>query len=219
MQYLVNLTSVKVNFIINYFLNTYIIFLMFDKSKLNNYFDLLKKTIESSNLDNISLMFDRLHEHFDNSGRIFIAGNGGSAAIASHATTDLAKLEIENKKLNAISLNENIPLITALSNDEGYENYLVEIIKNYKVTSSDTLIVISSSGNSNNLINLMNFANEKGLKTFGLLGFDGGELAKITELPILFSSDKGYYGPIEDLHMMIFHLFAHIIKNDIKEIN
>ncbi len=192
---------------------------MFEKLKLDNYFHLLKKTIESSNLDNISLMYDRLHEHFDTSGRIFIAGNGGSASIASHATTDLAKLELENKNINVISLNENIPLITALSNDDGYENYLVNIIKNYKINNNDTLIAISSSGNSMNLINLVNFSNEQGVKTFALLGFDGGKLGKIVEFPILLSTEKGYYGPVEDLHMMIFHLFAHIIKKDIKEIN
>ena len=192
---------------------------MFDKLKLDNYFDLLKEIIDSSNLDNILLMFNRINEHFNSSGRIFIAGNGGSASISSHATTDLAKLELNNQNLNVISLNENIPLITALSNDEGYENYLVQIIKNHKINNQDTLIVISSSGNSMNLINVMNFANEKGSKTFALLGFDGGKLAKIAGFPILFSSEKGYYGPVEDLHMMIFHLFAHIIKKDIKEIN
>ncbi len=192
---------------------------MFNKNNLENYHDLLKNIIKASNLENISLLFQRLEQHFDNDGKLFLAGNGGSAAVASHATTDLAKLEKEKKYINAISLNENVSLITALSNDDGYQNYLVEILKNYNLKSNDSLIIISSSGNSENLINLVNYANEKNLKTFGLLGFDGGKLSNVVEIPIIFSSEIGYYGPIEDLSMMVFHLFSHKIRKDIKEIN
>ena len=191
---------------------------MFNKSMLKNYIDLIGRIVSSSDSMDIGLLFERLSKHFDNDGRVFLAGNGGSAAVASHATADLSKLNIDNKNINAISLNENIPLITALSNDNGYENYLVQIISNYSLTKNDSLIVISSSGNSNNLINLVNYANKEGLETFGLLGFDGGKLGELIKFPIIFSSETGYYGPVEDLHMIIFHLFSHIIKKDIKEI-
>ena len=192
---------------------------MYKNKKLEDYLNLILSIVKDSNFDNIDHLFERLESHFSNNGRIFLVGNGGSAAVASHAATDLSKLIHNNNTLNAISLNSNISLITALSNDEGYENVFSNIIKNYKVNKLDTLITISSSGNSDNLINLINGCSDTGVEIFSLLGFDGGEIKNITKYPILASSKINYYGPIEDIHMMIFHLFSHSIKKDLEEIN
>jgi len=183
--------------------------------KLNNYLEIITNSIKSSNLDSLDLLYKSLDEKFIKGGRIFIAGNGGSSAIASHAVTDLNKLNNLDFRLNAISLVENIPLITATSNDYGYENLFVENIKNHNVNQNDILICISSSGNSLNVINLINYCKDKKMKTFSLLGFDGGKCLEISDHSILISTPTGYYGPVEDIHMMIFHIYVHIVKNDI----
>lgn len=186
--------------------------------KLNDYVNLINTIISNSNLENLEILFERLKNHFYKGGRIFLAGNGGSAAIALHATTDLNKLVLENKKLNAFALSSNIPQITAISNDEGYENLFKKILENFNVNDNDTLITISSSGNSKNLINLINYAATVNTKTFSLLGFDGGEIKNLSVTPIIANSNMNYYGPVEDTHMIIFHLFSHIIKKDLLEI-
>lgn len=184
-----------------------------------NYINLIKNIADISNLKNLNLFFQELENCFDSRGRIFLAGNGGSAAIANHAVVDLSKLEKEGKYLTPISLVSNIPQITANSNDDGYENSFVLGIKNFYIGENDLVISISSSGNSNNILNLINYSNDKNAKTFSLLGFDGGKAKSISQFPILLDSKKGYYGPVEDIHMMIFHFFVHIIKKDISEIN
>lgn len=186
--------------------------------KLNEYVNLINTIISNSNLENLEILFERLKNHFYSGGRIFLAGNGGSAAIALHATTDLNKLVLENKKLNAFALSSNIPQITAISNDEGYENLFEKILQNFNVDENDTLITISSSGNSKNLINLINYATTANTKIFSLLGFDGGEIKNLSVTPIIANSNINYYGPVEDIHMIIFHLFSHIIKKDLLEI-
>lgn len=186
---------------------------------LKEYLQIINDIIQNSKLENLEILFDTLNSHFENKSRLFLAGNGGSASIASHATTDIKKIRKNKNTINAICLNENISSITALSNDEGYENYLVNQIINFEVDENDSLIVISSSGNSDNVINLVNYCKEKNAKTFALIGFDGGKLNSTADFPILLNSKRHYYGPVEDAHMMIFHLFAHLVKNDLDELS
>lgn len=186
---------------------------------LIKYLKIINNILEDSELDNLDILFDTLNRHFENKGRVFLAGNGGSAAIASHASTDLKKLRKDGKMINTICLNENVSSITALSNDNGYENYLVNQIENFEVDENDSVIVISSSGNSDNVINLLKYCKENQAKTFALVGFSGGELNKLADFPIFLNSKNNYYGPIEDLHMIIFHLFAHLILDNLDELN
>tara|TARA_B100000902_G_scaffold157217_2_gene153449 strand:- start:3145 stop:3729 length:585 start_codon:yes stop_codon:yes gene_type:complete len=189
------------------------------KSIFSNYIQLINNISQESELENLNTLFEHLENCFNNDGRIFLAGNGGSAAIANHAVTDLSKLSKNDRLLNPISLVANISQISAHSNDDGYENAFVLSAKNYNLNKKDVLIVISSSGNSKNIINLIKHSKQNGSKTFGLLGFDGGQAKEIVDFPILINSKNGYYGPVEDIHMMIFHLFAHKIKADISELN
>ena len=188
------------------------------KKLILNYSNLLNSLIENSNFSNIEILYKALDMRFSNNGRVFLAGNGGSAAIASHATTDLSKISRPKDKLNAICLNENIPLLTATANDFGYEHIYTEIVKNYKINNSDMLIVISSSGNSENINNLIKYFDNKNIETFSLTGFDGGSVLKKSKYSIHINSPANYYGPVEDIHMMIFHIYAHLVKQDIKEI-
>ena len=192
---------------------------MINNNLLTKYLNLISEIANDSNLANLDDIFNRIASHFETKGRLFIAGNGGSSAISLHAATDLAKLTKDSNRINVISLNTNIPLITAYSNDENYDNVFVNILKNYEPTNEDTLVTISSSGNSKNIVNLISFCNEEKVYTCSLNGFDGGEASQISNSSIVFESKQGYYGPVEDLHMMLFHLFAHSIREDIEEIN
>ena len=104
---------------------------MINNNLLTKYLNLISSIAFESTLDNLENIFNRIASHFNNNGRLFIAGNGGSAAISLHAATDLAKLTKNSNTINVISLNTNIPLITAYSNDN-YDNVFVNILKNYK---------------------------------------------------------------------------------------
>jgi D-sedoheptulose 7-phosphate isomerase len=186
---------------------------------LSKYLNLLKEILTNSEISKINSLFDALNNRFENKERVFFAGNGGSAAIASHAATDLGNLLINEKQLNAISLTSNIPLITASANDKGYENLFINIIENFNPTKKDLVIPISSSGNSKNIINLIDYCNQTNIPTFALLGFDGGKAKSIADEALVLNTPNNYYGPVEDLHMMIFHIYSHITKNDIKQLN
>lgn len=185
---------------------------------MESYLKLLLKIFDSSELNNIDLLYESLNKIFESGGRVFVAGNGGSYAVASHIATDLAKLTNEDKILSTIHVGSNVSLLTAQSNDYGYEKSLVNIIKNYKPNKDDILVCISSSGNSQNILNLIEYCNQLNVDTFSLVGFDGGKAKDISKYTIHFFSEKNYYGPIEDLHMSVFHLYAHLIKKDISEI-
>lgn len=185
---------------------------------LKNYLTVINEAIAESDLYAIDTLYRNLKERIGTSNRIFFVGNGGSASVATHAVTDLSKLNLDENRLVAISLNDNVPLLTATANDYGYENIYTEIIKNYEPTSKDLLIAISSSGNSSNVLNIVEFCNNINMETFALIGFDGGKLKKLAKNSIHIKTKEDYYGPVEDSHMIIFHLFVHIIKNDISEL-
>ena len=143
---------------------------------LINYNNLISSLIGKSDISNIETLYQAFDKRFLSNGRVFFAGNGGSAAIASHASTFLSKISKSKNKLSTICLNENISLLTATANDFGYENIFTEIIKNFKINDSDMLVTISSSGNSKNINNLIDYFNNNNIDTFSLTGFDGGVL-------------------------------------------
>ena len=175
---------------------------------LKNYLAIIYEAIAESGLDVIDILYRNLQEKIGTSNRIFFVGNGGSASVATHAVTDLSKLNLDENRLMAVSLNDNIPLLTATANDYGYENIYTEIIKNYEPTSKDTLIAISSSGNSSNVINIVEFCNNINMETFALTGFDGGKLKKLAKNSIHIATKEDYYGPVEDTHMIICLLYT-----------
>lgn len=174
--------------------------------------------MSDSDLSLISNLYTDINKLFQNDGRIFLAGNGGSSAIANHAEIDLSKIEKSNTRVNAISLVSNMAKITAYANDDGYENIFTKNIKAYKPNKKDLVITFSSSGNSENIINLLSFCKRENLNYYALLGFDGGKVKEQFDNNITFKSTEGYYGPIEDLHMMVIHMVTHMFKKDIIEI-
>jgi len=139
-------------------------------------------------------------------GRIFLAGNGGSAAIASHFSQGLADCGV-----STVSLVDCIPLLTALSNDCGYANVFKKQLEN-SLTPKDIIVLISSSGNSQNIIQAASFAHSIGAFVISFTGFDGGSLKKLSSLNIHIETPTGEYAPVEDIHMMLCHIIEDHIR-------
>src|SRR3989338_6380410 len=140
---------------------------------------------------------------------VYIIGNGGSATTAAHFATDLSHCGIIDHKpiIRAMSLTENVALITAIGNDRGYEEIFTRQLTSL-FQKGDILIAISASGNSPNLVSAVKKAKYLGGETVGLLGFDGGELGKICDYIIQVSTEKGEYGPVEDVHIFLDHMIT-----------
>ena len=162
-----------------------------------------------------------LEEAHKSRRQIFVIGNGGSAATASHLACDLAKTVLSSqqaadlKRFRVTALTDNMPLITAYGNDVGYESTFAEPLRNL-ATENDLLIVISGSGNSPNVIEALTAARALGLKTVGLLGFDGGQARKLADHSVVVDSE--YYGHIEDVHMILVHLVTRYFQESFKHL-
>jgi len=151
--------------------------------------------------------------------QIFIFGNGGSAANASHFANDLSKQRFPNSRslFRIISLTDNMSQISASANDEGYDTIFVNQLKNL-MQPLDVVIAISSSGNSPNVVKAVEFAKAGGATTFGLVGFDGGALMKAADKSIYIPSEKGQYGFMEDITLVLSHIISvYIFERDAKE--
>jgi D-sedoheptulose 7-phosphate isomerase len=152
----------------------------------------------------------RVFEDARKNGRtIFLIGNGGSAATASHFANDLGlgPRVKGGKPYRAISLTDNMAFVTAAGNDLGYETVFVEQLKTL-MRPGDVVVAISASGNSPNVIKAIEYAKAHGACTVGLTGFDGGQLRKIVDECVHIDTPRGDYGPVEDLHLMLDHLMA-----------
>jgi D-sedoheptulose 7-phosphate isomerase len=138
---------------------------------------------------------------------IFVAGNGGSAATASHWVNDLAKATRSAglPYVRAISLTDSTPWMTALANDEGYERVFAGQLENM-ARAGDVLVVISASGNSPNLVRAVEFARANGVEAIGLLGFDGGLLRTMVDHSIWIETPLGAYGLAENIHSVVCDL-------------
>ncbi len=143
----------------------------------------------------------------ENISKIYIIGNGGSAATASHMANDLsAGLKMrEIRNFNVESLSDNSSVCTAIANDIGYENIFYAQLK-HKIKKEDVLIAISCSGNSTNIVKAAKYAKETGTTIIGVTGFDGGKLKKISDIKFHVDAPKGEYGLVEDVHMILDHM-------------
>lgn len=156
---------------------------------------------------------------YEYDGKIFIIGNGGSAAIASHFANDLNKTvfgqkgEKKIKRFQVICLADNTPSLTAWANDVGFEDIFSEQLKNF-AQEKDVLIAISSSGNSPNIIKAVNVAKELHLSVIGFTGFDGGKLFSLADAKIHIPSKV--YEIVESAHDAICHLITRYFKEVIK---
>src|SRR5215207_9210042 len=164
-------------------------------------------TLQDLDVDAVDRVVATLAQARDRDHVIFVAGNGGSAATASHWVNDLAKATRSAglPYVRAISLTDSTPWVTALANDEGYERVFAGQLENM-ARQGDVLVVISASGNSPNLLRAVEFARANGVETIGLLGFDGGLLRTTVDLHIWIETPLGAYGLAENVHSVVCDL-------------
>ncbi len=183
----------------------------------------LRRTSDSiANLDHASIIKfgKKIMETIEKNKTVFFVGNGGSASTASHYVNDLltaytyeqsAGRPFTNKKAKAYSLTENTGVVSGLANDFNFENVFVNQLRTIS-EPGDLLVVISASGNSANLLNAVKFANENGIFTVAIVGFDGGKVSQLSNMVIHAKTSIGDYGPSEDVHLVINHVTTAFIR-------
>ncbi len=186
---------------------------MESKASINTYFAELEQMLRDISQAHLQNILSLLEDAYRNGHRIFIMGNGGSAATASHFALDLAKNTIMPgaPRLKAISLTDHVPLITAWSNDTAYEHIFEEQLANM-IEPGDVVIGISTSGNSLNVINALNLAKKSRAATVGLLGAKGGLIKNLVDAYVLAPGQN--IEQEEDAHMIL----AHIITRHMREV-
>lgn len=187
------------------------------EKEIKEYYRGLTDTMLKLDYEQISEAMNALVNCYEHGGTVYVFGNGGSAATASHMVCDFNKgVSLKkSKKFNFICLSDNTPILTALANDISYDDvfaYQIEKILN----KDDLVLAISGSGNSKNIIKAINVAKAQGVKIIGMTGYDGGQLYKL--------SDYHLHAPIndmmkaEDIHMSFDHMMATILLNVLDDI-
>jgi D-sedoheptulose 7-phosphate isomerase len=171
---------------------------------IRHYFSTVQTLLDRTPYESIDAVVEALMTANRTGKTVFICGNGGSAATASHFACDLAKRPIVEgqPRFRVISLTDNNALMTALSNDISYEAVFAEQLLPL-VREGDIVIGISGSGNSPNVLNAIKVANEAGAITVGFCGYDGGKLKGMVDLPVHVPSFT--MAMVEDVHLMIEH--------------
>ena len=148
---------------------------------------------------------------------VFFMGNGGSAATASHFANDLSiGTNDYEKPFRAMSLTDNVPIITAIGNDFGYEEIFVRQLR-ILGKKGDVLVGISASGNSPKLLKAFDYARSAGIRTVAITAFDGGKMKSIADEGIHVPTEAREYGPAEDAHMVLDHLVGAYLMRHIKQ--
>jgi D-sedoheptulose 7-phosphate isomerase len=182
---------------------------------INSYFSELEQMLRAISLPDLERVLNLLENVYRNGNRIFIMGNGGSAATASHFALDLAKNTIMPgaPRLKAISLTDHVPLITAWSNDTAYEHIFAEQLANM-IEPGDVVIGISASGNSPNVINALLLAGQYRASTIGLLGAKGGKIKDIVDAYVLAPGQN--IEQEEDAHMILAHVITRHMRDVVR---
>ncbi|MCR5490927.1 MAG: SIS domain-containing protein, partial [Bacilli bacterium] len=179
------------------------------KKDIEAYYEAEIKTIQSLDKDELNAAMNALMEAYERGATVYVFGNGGSSATASHMVCDFNKgtcYELD-KKFKFVCLNDNIPLIMAISNDDSFENIFVYQLKD-RLKKDDLVLAISGSGNSHNVVKAVEYAKEVGAKVISMTGYSGGKIAKM--------ADYHMHVPVEDmqitedLHMGFDHMVMKI---------
>lgn len=175
---------------------------------VQDYIDNNIKLLEALDAKVIADIIAEFGKARDNGKRIYAIGNGGSASTASHFVVDMGKGASigREKRFKTIPLTDNMEWITALGNDIGYEDVFVEQLKNF-AEAGDVLLAISGSGNSENVLRAVKYANEVGCVTIGFTGFEGGKLNGLVDHRIVVPSE--HMGRIEDIHVILQHVICY----------
>ena len=176
------------------------------------YLAVFHSVLESVDEQEVQRLADAIDEAYRSDRFVFVIGNGGSAANASHLCEDLGKGALSDfehqKRLKIMSLTDNTAYILAWGNDTSFDRVFVEQLKNF-ASSGDLLIAISGSGNSPNVLRAVEYANGIGMKTFGVTGYDGGKLSSLVHDSLWVRCDN--MGIVEAVHGVVFHFLTEVL--------
>mgnify|MGYP002509499177 CR=1 FL=1 len=181
--------------------------------EVRRYLDREAEVLGELNENEISRVMEILEKARISRKRVYVCGNGGSAATASHFVGDFnkgASMGLD-KRHNFESLNDNTSMMMAVANDISYDDIFVEPLKN-KLEEGDILIAISGSGNSENVVRAAKYANQHGAVTVGLVGYDGGRLRNIVQNCIHININNMQI--VEDIHMVMDHVMMFILSGN-----
>lgn len=184
--------------------------------QIRHYLDGVQQTLDLLPTEVIREVISTLHEARQRKSTVFIMGNGGSASTASHFVCDLAK----NTRVagwpdfRVIGLADNMALVSAYGNDEGYHNVFARQLAAF-VEAGDVVIAISTSGNSPNVLEAVRIANEARAFTIAFTGFDGGALSSLVDLDVHVPSDR--IEQVEDIHLILEHLICSTLRERAEE--
>jgi len=198
---------------------------MENKEQIEQYFEEIKDICDNISREDIDKIIEMLFDAWKNGNQVFFCGNGGSAGTATHFMCDLFKVTIvdDKKRFRALCLNDNIPLMTALINDDGWDNLFIEQLKNL-FRKDDILVCFSVHGGagrdkagawSQNLLKAMDYVKKNGGKTIGFAGFDGGGMKQTADVCIVVPFDATPH--VEAFHVVLQHLIAFRLKEKIME--
>ena len=184
---------------------------------IRQYLEDVRYTLDALPLERVQTVVDLLLSANYAGSTVFICGNGGSAATASHFACDLAKGTItpNRPRFRVVALTDNVPLMTAWSNDVSYDNVFADQLAGL-MRRADVLVAVSGSGNSPNVLRAVELANSMEGITIGFSGFDGGRLSKLVDLPVIAPSRC--MEQIEDVHMVLCHLICTVLRERMREI-
>lgn len=176
------------------------------------YFASLQTVLGQIDLKLIDQMTDAIWQNYERGGTLYIFGNGGSAALASHLACDFGKGTVAagRPRFRTISLSDNVPLMTALANDRAYEDIFSEQLADL-AKKGDSVLAISGSGNSPNVVKGLEMARKLGLQTFAVTGYAGGRAKPLSDLCLVVPSDNMQH--IEDLHLAATHAIFRAIRH------
>ena len=175
---------------------------------ISRYLQQQKAALDSIPQEAVGRIVERFRAALAEDRQIFVFGNGGSAANASHFVTDLGKGSSDKvgRRFRVLSINDNVSWLTALGNDYAYEDVFVRQLENY-ARPGDLVMVMSVSGNSPNVVKAVEWAKRHGVFTVALVGGKRGRLAEVADLPIVI--DSHHYGRVEDAHMAVCHMVCY----------
>jgi len=182
----------------------------------NRYINELKGVLDGFDHACFERIITAILDAYEKEKYIFVMGNGGSAATASHFACDLNKgccLDLA-RKFKMVCLSDNIPTLMALANDVSYDVVFEEQLKNF-FRAGDLTIAISGSGNSENIIRAIRYAGLNGGRTIGLCGFSGGRLAELADIALIVNSND--MQKIEDVHVITVHMIMQAVYNALHE--
>jgi len=183
---------------------------------IDTYLIELEHVIHTLSRDDVRAVADALLDAWRARKQVLILGNGGSAATASHMMNDLNKFtRVEGQpRFRALALTDNVPWMTAVGNDQSYAEIFVEQLQNLMLPG-DTVIAISASGNSPNVVRAVEYAKANGATVIGLCGKPGGKLAQLADVKVIIPADR--IGQQEDGHMILDHVLSLALLERIKQ--